>query len=133
MEAEGRAAEAKKAFEAFLADTPADAPWRAMLLAEMGAADSRPPALDDSAMADAANMSEADRTAMIRSMVDGLEQKLAADGADLAGWLRLIRARGVLGEADRARRSYDTARARFKDDPQALARLDGLAKEMDMR
>lgn len=49
---------------------------------------------------------------MIRSMVDGLERKLAADGADLDGWLRLIRARGVLGEADKARQSYDTARTR---------------------
>lgn len=44
------------AFEAFLADTPPDAPWRAMLLAEMGATDGRPPALDNGTMADAADM-----------------------------------------------------------------------------
>jgi cytochrome c-type biogenesis protein CcmH len=78
-------------------------------------------------------MTAEDQQAMIRSMVDSLEEKLKADGSDLDGWLRLIRARGVLGEADKARIAYDTAKARFKDNPQAMAALDGLAKEMNIQ
>jgi cytochrome c-type biogenesis protein CcmH len=70
---------------------------------------------------------------MIRSMVDGLEEKLKADGNDLDGWLRLIRARVVLGDTDKAKLAYDTAKAQFKDNPQAIAALDGLAKEMNIQ
>ena len=132
LKQEGKMEEAKAAFEAFLADTPADAPWRDMLVAEMQALSSRPPALDQQTMQDAAAMSPEDQQAMIRSMVDGLEEKLKIDGTDLEGWLRLIRARGVLGERDKARAAYDTAKARFTDNQQALAALDGLAKEMNI-
>ena len=132
LKQEGKLEEAKAAFEAFLADTPADAPWHGMLVAEMQAMASHPPALDQQTMQDAAAMSPQDQQAMIRSMVDGLEEKLKADGTDLEGWLRLIRARGVLGERDKARAAYDAAKARFTDNQQALAALDGLAKEMNI-
>ena len=49
----------------------------------------------------ASQMSAGDQQAMIRSMVDGLDQKLAANPDNLEGWLRLIRARVVLGDTDR--------------------------------
>ncbi len=132
LKQEGKAAEAKAAFEAFLADTPQDAPWRPMLLAEMQDMSGKPPALDQQTMQDASQMSAEDQQAMIRSMVDGLEERLKADGSDLSGWLRLIRARGVLGETDRAKAAYDTAKTQFRDNPDALAALDGLAKEMNI-
>lgn len=135
LKQEGKTAEAKAAFDAFLADTPADAPWRPMLLAEMedmSAPQASAPVLDQQTMEQAANMSAEDRQAMIRSMVDGLEEKLKADGSDLDGWLRLIRARAVLGDADKAAVAFTTAKDQFKDDPQALARLEGLAKEMNI-
>lgn len=132
LKQEGKSEEAKAAFEAFLKDTPEDAPWRPMLVAEMQDLSARPPALDSQAMKDAAAMPQEDQQAMIRSMVDGLEEKLKADGSDLSGWLRLIRARGVLGEAERAKAAYDTAKTQFRDNPDALAALDGLAKEMNI-
>ncbi len=133
LKQEGKAAEAKAAFDAFLAETPSDAPWRPMLVAEMQDMSSKPPGIDEQAMKDAASMSQEDQQAMIRSMVDGLEEKLKADGSDLDGWLRLIRARGVLGEGGKAKLAYDTAKTRFKDNPQAIAALDGLAKEMNIQ
>lgn len=132
LKQEGKAAEARAAFEAFLADTPADAPWRPMLLAEMASMEVAPPGPTGEDMAAAASMTPEEQQAMIRSMVDGLEERLAADGSDLEGWLRLIRARTVLGETDRAGKAYADARSRFKDDPQALARLEGLAKEINI-
>ena len=109
LKQEGKTAEAKAAFEAFLKDTPDDAPWRQMLLAEMQDMSARPPALDQQTMADAQNTSGEDQQAMIRSMVDGLDQKLAANPDNLDGWLRLIRARVVLGDTDKAKAAYRKA------------------------
>jgi cytochrome c-type biogenesis protein CcmH len=61
---------------------------------------------------------------MIRGMVDRLDERLKADGSDLEGWLRLARARAVLGERDRAVAALDTAASRFRDDAAAMAQID---------
>ena len=106
LKQEGKTDEARAAFTAFLKDSPADAPWRPMLEAEMQDMSAKPPALDQQTMANASNMSASDQQAMIRSMVDGLEQKLAANPDNLDGWLRLIRARSVLGDTDKAKAAY---------------------------
>jgi len=130
LKQEGKAAEAKAAFESFLADSPADAPWRPMLLAEMQDMAARPPALDQQTMKDAAGMSADDQQAMIRSMVDGLDQKLAANPDDLQGWLRLIRARVVLGDTDKAKAAYEKALETYSGNGDALAQIAALAREM---
>ena len=130
LKQEGKTAEAKAAFEAFLKDTPADAPWRQMLLAEMQDMTARPPALDQQTMADASQMSGEDQQAMIRSMVDGLDQKLAANPDNLEGWLRLIRARTVLGDTDKAKAAYKTALETFSGNEDALAQIAALGREM---
>ena len=130
LKQEGKTAEAKAAFEAFLKDTPADAPWRQMLLAEMQDMTAKPPALDQQTMADASSMSADDQQAMIRSMVDGLDQKLAANPDNLEGWLRLIRARTVLGDTDKARAAYEKALETFSGNEDALAQIAALGREM---
>lgn len=130
LKQEGKTAEAKAAFEAFLKDTPADAPWRQMLLAEMQDMTAKPPALDQQTMADASSMSADDQQAMIRSMVDGLDQKLAANPDNLEGWLRLIRARTVLGDTDKAKAAYKTALETFSGNEDALAQIAALGREM---
>ena len=53
-------------------------------------------------MAAAKDMSEADRGAMIRGMVDRLATRLKQNGDDVEGWLRLVRAYMVMGERDKA-------------------------------
>lgn len=130
LKQEGKTEEAKAAFEAFLKDTPADAPWRSMLLAEMQELTAKPPALDQQTMQDAAAMSADDQQAMIRSMVDGLDQKLAANPDDLQGWLRLIRARVVLGDTDKAKAAYEKALQTYSGNGDALAQIAALAREM---
>jgi cytochrome c-type biogenesis protein CcmH len=130
LKQEGKTAEAKAAFDAFLKDTPADAPWRPMLEAEMQDMASKPPALDQQTMADASSMSASDQQAMIRSMVDGLDQKLAANPDNLDGWLRLIRARVVLGDTDKAKVAYKKALEVFSGNQDALAQIAALAREM---
>lgn len=69
---------------------------------------------------------------MIRGMVDGLEARLKADGKDLDGWRRLINARIVLGERDKAKASLDEARIAMKQAPDALTQLDALARQLGM-
>ena len=75
-------------------------------------------------------MPSEDREKMIRGMVDGLEERLKSTPADLEGWQRLIKARAVLGEMDKARAAYDLARQQFKADMQATTALGQSAKEV---
>ena len=69
----------------------------------------RGPTTED--MAAAANMSPEDRTAMIRGMVDQLASRLQGEPNDIDGWLRLARAREVLGDNDLAIAAYVRASA----------------------
>lgn len=88
------------------------------------------PALSDEQMAAGQAMPAQDQTAMIAGMMDGLEQKLGNNSRDLEGWKRLIRARRISNEIDKAKTSLDLATNIFKDEPAALDDLQGLAKEL---
>ncbi len=68
----------------------------------------------------------------IRGMVDGLAAKLAQNGQDPEGWLRLVRAYRVLGQQDKARQALADARRSMGGDPQVLGRLDRLAHELGL-
>lgn len=74
-------------------------------------------------MADAANMSEEDRTAMIEGMVAQLSARLASDGGTSDEWARLINAYGVLGQTDRARAIYQEAELVFGGSAGDLAKI----------
>ncbi len=77
-------------------------------------------------------MSPADRQAMIRSMVDGLAEKLKANPKDEGGWLRLMRARQVLGDAAAAKTARDQALAAFAGDTAAQGRIRAASAEMGL-
>lgn len=77
-------------------------------------------------------MSPADRQAMIRSMVDGLAEKLKANPRDEGGWLRLMRARQVLGDMAAARTARDQALAAFAGDAAAQGRIRAAASDMGL-
>lgn len=141
-EQDGRAQDAARIWGELLARTPAAAPYRPMIaaaLARVGgtappaaapapaAATPGPGAADINA---AAQMSPQDRNAMVRGMVDRLAARLDKEPNDIDGWERLIRAYGVLGDKDKADAALRTARAAFKDDPAALARLDAAEKAL---
>ena len=64
----------------------------------------------------AESLSEAERQAMIRGMVDGLAARLEESPDDPEGWARLIRARLVLGERDAAERAVARVRELFSPD-----------------
>lgn len=109
-----------------LADAPKDAPWRGSIEGELAALENPGPSAADAQAA--ADMTPEDRQQMIESMVGRLADRLEQKPDDLSGWLRLIRAYGVLGKPDAAASALTKARATFASDPSALKALDAAAK-----
>ncbi|MGH7116263.1 MAG: tetratricopeptide repeat protein, partial [Stellaceae bacterium] len=62
-------------------------------------------------IAAAAKLSPDQRATMIKAMVARLASELQSSPNDLAGWLRLARAYGVMGDRDKAADAYDHAAA----------------------
>ena len=77
-------------------------------------------------------MPPAERDAAIRGMVAGLDRRLAAKGGSADEWLRLVRSYSALGEREQATKALDRARMALAADREAVARLDGLARELDL-
>jgi len=88
------------------------------------------PRPDDVAAAGA--MTEAQRSQMIRGMVDRLASRLHENGSDLDGWLRLLRAYKVLGENAKAKEAIAEARAALANEPDKLRNLDAAIKDLDV-
>jgi len=86
----------------------------------------------EAAMAAVRAMPQAERDAAIRGMVDGLDRRLAARGGTPDEWMRLVRSYSALGERDQAIKALDRARMALAANGEAVARLDGLARELDL-
>lgn len=86
------------------------------------------PALSNDQVAATQSMSAEERRQMIEGMVARLAERLQDNGKDLDGWLRLVRAYGVLGKPDNARKALDQARSNFAGDQAALERIDSAGK-----
>lgn len=71
----------------------------------------------------AADMSAQDRQAMIEGMVAGLSQKLIDNPKNPEGWVRLLRARGVLGQTEQASAEIERMREVFKDEPAIIEQI----------
>lgn len=111
----GKRDEAIGVLQKMLDTAPENAPWRTDIEQTIAnlktnnteAAPNTQPQVQQSgptaADVDAASqLDEQGRKDMIRSMVDGLAEKLRENPADAAGWKRLLRAYAVLGERDNA-------------------------------
>ena len=154
---EGRTADAIAGWTAMLAESAPDAPWRAAVEQQISSAGGqlpkapalaagqmpkapalaggqmpKGPVLSEEQIQQGQEMSANDRTAMIRSMVEGLDERLTEDGADIDAWLRLIRARMVLGEKDKAVDALNRAAEALKDNQQAVARLEETRKALGL-
>ncbi|MGF7160192.1 cytochrome c-type biogenesis protein CcmH [Rhodoligotrophos appendicifer] len=129
---DGKTSEALARWEKLIAEAPADAPWRGFVQANIDqtkapirsvAGQDAAPALSEGQVEAVTSQDAVSQQAMIRQMVDGLAARLEQDGNDLEGWLRLARARVVLGEAEAAKAALNAAAGRFKDDQAAMARI----------
>jgi len=133
---DGRNDQALKIWKSLLKSAPANAPWRDTVVSQIkqleGAGASSAPGPDAEAVEAAKDMKPEDRQAMIESMVERLSTRLAEDGKDLNGWVRLVRARMVLKQKDAAIKALKDARANFSGDDTSLGTLNALAKQMGL-
>ncbi len=83
-------------------------------------------------VAAAAQLAPAERNGMIEGMVARLAQKMAENGSDVEGWLRLIKAYSVLGERDKALTAAANARSALAGNNDNLRRIGELAKELGL-
>jgi len=136
---EGRVDEAKKGWQHMLASLPADSPWRNAVqeaLAEVEgrqaapAADGGGPTQED--MAAAETMSPQDRSAMVETMVAGLDERLRRDPHDVEGWMRLIRSYVVLGRTDQARDARSRGLAAFGADSAEAKKISAFAVSLGL-
>ena len=133
---DGHKDEAVAIWRGMLAGAPADAPWRAAVEQQIAQATGEAgtaPVLGGDAMAAAGDMAPEERQRMIEGMVQGLAERLAADGGTIDEWLRLARAQSVLGRAEEATATLDRARTAFAGQAEPLARIDELAASLEQR
>jgi cytochrome c-type biogenesis protein CcmH len=136
-EQDGDRSKAVAIWNDMLGHAPADAPWAATVreaLARVGATPAAPAQSGPSAadIAAASSLTENERGEMVRGMVARLADRLKADGNDVEGWLRLMRAYMVLGERDKANAAAGDARRALAADPDKLRRIDELAKGLGL-
>ncbi|AVA20838.1 MULTISPECIES: c-type cytochrome biogenesis protein CcmI [unclassified Rhizobium] len=145
LEQDGKAEQAKTAFEALAKQSPPDAPWMAAvndhIVKNGGAADTATadsananapgnPTSEQVAAADA--MNSGDRQQMIRGMVESLDAKLKDDPRNFEGWMRLIRSYAVLKDTDRAVDALKRSLKTFPADGGEGKQLLALAKELGL-
>jgi cytochrome c-type biogenesis protein CcmH len=128
-EQDGKKAEAIRAYESLLADSPPDAPWRGVVSARLASLKGEPAPAEANAGASA--IPEAQRP-MIEGMVSRLAARLASNGGSVDEWSRLIRAYAVLHEADKAKAALADARKALGPDPDAVASLDALSHDLGL-
>jgi cytochrome c-type biogenesis protein CcmH len=119
------------AYTKLLNDGP-DAPWAPVVrerIAKLGAGDAAKPAGQPAAGLDAM---PAEQREMVRGMVAGLAARLASDGNDVEGWLRLVRSYIVLREPDKAHQALADARRSLASNAQAIEQLNALARELGL-
>lgn len=101
-------------------------PIRAMipdLAAAAGIKYAAPKGPDAQDIANAADMSAADRQEMIKTMVAGLETRLMAEGGTVEEWRQLIKALGVLQDPARQAAAIAAAQKAYAGDAAALEAL----------
>ena len=157
-EQDGKREAAAAEYRAILAEAPASAPWRTAVEERLvglddGAAGNRGPRLSTASdgvpvlppgmptrdrgpnasdVATAQDMAPEARAEVIGRMVAQLAERLQADGRDLAGWQKLVRAYKVLGREGEARKAVLDARANFTGNATALAEIDALARSLGL-
>lgn len=133
----GRADLAYNVWRSIETAVPQDAPWAEDFPRQIAAAADaagvehtpREPLRGPSAadMEAAQDMSEEDRQAMIRGMVEGLAEELGTEGGPPEKWAQLVRALGVLGESERQAEILAEAREVFSGNAEAIALIEAAA------
>jgi cytochrome c-type biogenesis protein CcmH len=113
---------------------PADGGLLTMLRQREAAAPGAAPkgGSSDEDVRNAAAMTPSDRMAMVQGMVDRLASRLAQSPRDADGWIKLMRSRKVLGDAEAAEETFRLALDVFKDDPREQEKISAAARELEL-
>jgi cytochrome c-type biogenesis protein CcmH len=133
-EQDGDRSRAAALWRALIESAPPDAPWIDFVrraLARVGGSP-LPGGLSEQEVAAASDTSTDQRNTMIRGMVARLAERLAQDGSDIEGWMRLLRSYVVLGEAEKARATVLDARRALASEPGKLRQLDDFVKGLGL-
>ena len=134
-EQDGRNDEAATIWRSMLAEAPAGAPWVGFIRQALARVSGAPVATVEPSSADisaAADMSAGARRDMIRGMVARLADRLHDNGADVEGWLRLVRAYVVLGDRTKAKDAAAEAKRALGERPDDIRRIDDLVKGLGL-
>jgi cytochrome c-type biogenesis protein CcmH len=134
-EQDGRSNDAATIWRSMLAEAPAGAPWVGFVTQALARVSGTPVAAAGPSAGDvsaAADMSDDARREMIRGMVARLADRLHGNGADIEGWLRLVRAYTVLGDRDKAKDAAAEAKRALSERPDDIRRIDDLVKGLGL-
>jgi cytochrome c-type biogenesis protein CcmH len=138
-EQDGNREAAAAKWRALLKDAPANAAWVGFVGAALARLTNEPGASGSSSAGDAVAdatavgaMTGAQRADMIHGMVQRLADRLHADGNDVEGWARLVRAYAVLGDRDKAKDAAADARRALSDHPDDIKKIDALVKDLGL-
>jgi cytochrome c-type biogenesis protein CcmH len=134
-EQDGRNGDAATIWRSMLAEAPAGAPWAGFVREALARASGTAVAAAEPSPAEisaAADMSEDARRDMIRGMVGRLADRLQHNGADIEGWLRLVRAYVVLGDRAKAKDAAVEAKRALGERPDDIKRIDDLVKGLGL-
>jgi cytochrome c-type biogenesis protein CcmH len=132
-EQDGRNDDAAALWRSMLAEAPNGAPWIGLVRQALGRVSGGAVANNEPSAGDilaAADMSTDARRDMIHSMVARLADRLRINGADVEGWLRLVRAYVVLGDRDKAKQAATEAKRALGERPDDVRRVDDLVKDL---
>lgn len=132
-----------RTWEGLLNDSAPDAPWVPLIRGQIeevawragidyrlppAAASPEVPGPDAAAIDAAGDMTDAERTEMIRGMVEGLAARLNDEGGSAREWARLIAAYGVLDRREDAQNAWEEAKAALAGQEAELLILDDAAR-----
>ena len=121
---EGKKGEAEQIYREMLGEN-ISGEWKSIIRRQLaGLAES------ESQGAESAEAPAGDQNAMIGDMVERLSARLKENGADLNGWLMLIRSYSVLKQPAKAQDAIASARKQFASDNQALEKIGDLLREL---
>lgn len=136
---------------ALLKDTPAGAPWEADLRRTIqqtagknridiagrmpapsagSAATAAIPGPTPEQLASASSIPPSQQSEMVKGMVERLASRLKSNPKDANGWMRLMRARMVLGDTDAAAEALRSGLAAFKGDAANQAAINKAADDL---
>jgi cytochrome c-type biogenesis protein CcmH len=139
---DGRPPEAIRIWSAVLENAPANAPYRRLTQQSLARIDPQAAQIEPKApqpgpnqedLKAAEQLTPEQRAEMVRGMVDRLADRLKTDGSDFDGWVRLVRAYVVMGDADKAREALTNARKSVGSDAEKNNRLDALAESLGIK